>query len=73
MGPLLFAQYSAKAIAAAVVVLVVALVRIRWPDIAQTEVQEALRTLVEIAVTAGVVWLTPNKTLPTDAKETKEK
>lgn len=72
MGPLLFAQYSAKAIAAAVVVLVVALVRIKWPDVAQTEVQEALRTLVEISVTAGVVWLTPNKTLPTDAKETKE-
>lgn len=55
-----FVRYSAKAIAAALVVLLVAGLRIYWPELAQTEVQEALRLLLEVLIGVVVVWCVPN-------------
>lgn len=73
MGPGQLAQYSAKAIAGAVVVLLVALLRARFPDVADGTVQEALRTLVEVVLTAGVVWLVPNSPAQGGSRSPEEK
>ena len=52
---------SAKAIASAIVVLLVVLLRKFWPDVADGGVQEAIRVLLELLISASVVWLVPNK------------
>ena len=52
---------NAKAIAAAVTLLLITVLRHTFPDVAQTDVQEAIRVLIEIAVTAAAVWAVPNK------------
>jgi len=54
-------QVNAKAITGAVMVLLVVLLRNVWPEITDSTIQEALRVIIEVAVTCGMVWLVPNK------------
>lgn len=54
-------QINAKAITGAVMVLLVVLLREFFPDFATDEVTEACRVLVELAVSALVIWAVPNK------------
>lgn len=54
-------QANAKAITGALMVLLVIAVRKYWPDVAATEVQEAIRILIEFVVSGLAVWLVPNK------------
>lgn len=58
---------SKKAIAAALVMILVSVLRGIWPDLADGAMQDAIRGLIEILLVVAVVWLTPNK-VPTDAK-----
>lgn len=51
---------NAKAITAAIMTLLIAGLRVYWPDITDGAVQEALRVLVEVGVSALLVWLIPN-------------
>lgn len=61
MNPLLeLLLTSKKAIVAAILTLVVVGLRVYWPDVATTEVQESLRVLLELFIVGAGVWYTSN-------------
>jgi hypothetical protein len=58
---LAFVAAHAKALTGALMVLIIAVARKYLPDFATTEIQEAIRVVLELALTGAAVYAVPNK------------